>query len=171
MPDLSVADTAQGREFYLPAGEVGNRAIFDCFYGYIIRGLPVYQSPEDEFGSFAVPISLPVENLVFDIIYHRSIPIAETVEAVLFGFPNGGPDDVAEQTVKNQLPLSDRPLELAGSPPAVATPLAPGLNRVAERVYARMGWNPDEFRGVRLQVRHPPMSSRVVLRWKLPERP
>ncbi len=171
MPELGYSDTPLGREFYLPAGEVGNRAVFDCVYGYIMRGLPAYRRPEDEVGSFAVPITLPVEHLVFDIVYHKSIPIAETVESALYGFPHGGPDDVTEQTVKNRLPLSEKPVELAGSPPAVATPLAPVLSRVAEKVYARMGWNADDFRGVRLQVQHPPMSSRVVLRWKLPEAP
>jgi len=171
MPELTFTDTALGREFYLPSGEVGNRAVFDCFYGYIMRGLPAYRTPEDSVGSFAVPITLPVENLVFDIVYHRDIPIAETIEAALYGFPHGGPDDVTEQTVQNQLPLSERPSELAGPPPAVATPLVPALHRIAERVYSRMGWNPDDFRGVRLQVPNPPMSSRVVLRWKLAERP
>jgi hypothetical protein len=171
MPDLTFTDTALGREFYLPVGEVGNRAVFDCFYGYIMRGLPAYRTPEDSVGSFAVPITLPVENLVFDIIYHRDIPIAETVAAALYGFPHGGPDDVTEQTVRNQLPLSQRPLELAGSPPAVATPLAPALHRIAERVYSRMAWNPDDFRGIRLHVPHPPMSSRLVLRWQLAEKP
>ncbi len=171
MPELSFTDTALGREFYLPSGEVGNRAVFDCFYGYIMRGLPAYRTPEDLYGSFAAPITLPVENLVFDIVYHRDIAIAETLEAALYGFPHGGPDDVTEQTVSNQLPMSERPRELAGSPPAVATPLAPPLHRIAERVYSRMGWNPDDFRGVRLHMPHPPMSSRVVLRWKLEEGP
>jgi hypothetical protein len=171
MPVLTFMDTKLGREFYLPSGEVGNRAVFDCFYGYIMRGLPSYRTSEDTVGSFAVPITMPVENLVFDIVYHKSIPIAETVESALFGFPHGGPDDVTEQTVRNQLPLNERPMELAGSPPAVATPLAPALHRIAERVYTKMGWNPDDFRGIRLQVAHPPMSSRVVLKWQLPSPP
>ncbi|HYE61102.1 MAG TPA: hypothetical protein VD997_03825 [Phycisphaerales bacterium] len=171
MPPLSYMDTPAGREFYLPSGEVGNRAVFDCFYGYVMHGLPAYRTPDDSVGSFAVPITLPAENLIFDIIYHREIPIGETVEALLYGFPHGGPDDVTEQTIRNQLPLSEKPSELAGSPPAVATPLAPVLHRIAERVYARMRWNPADFRGIRLHVPHPPMSSRVVLRWKLSERP
>lgn len=171
MPDLGFLDTPQGREFHLPAGEVGNQAVFDCVYGYIVRGLPAYRRAGDEVGSFAVPITLPAEHLLFDIVHHTSVPVSEAVEAAMYGFPHGGPDDMTEQTVKNQLPMSEKPSELAGSPPAVATPLAPVLSRIAERVYARMGWKAEDFRGVRLQVQHPPMSSRVVLRWKLPEAP
>jgi hypothetical protein len=31
-----------------------------------------------------------------------------------------------------------------------------------------MGWKPSEFRGVRVQMRFPPMGTRMVIRWKLP---
>jgi hypothetical protein len=167
MPALSIVDGPEGRDVMLPGGEVGNQAAFDCFYGYRFRGISALRRQGDEYGAFAAPITLPAERLIFDLIFHKSLAIDQTAQALLYGFPHGGPDDPSTQTERNQLRLSERPMELAGSPPAVATPLAPPIARIAERVYARMDWNPSDFRGLRLHVPHPPMSSRVVIRWPL----
>jgi hypothetical protein len=118
-----------------------------------------------------VAITLPVESVVFDIVFHRSLAIDRSIEAMLYGFPHGGPDNPSAQSARNQLPMTERPTELAGPPPALATPLVPTITRIAERVYSRMGWDPKEFRGLRLHVPYPPMLSQVVMRWPLPEAP
>jgi hypothetical protein len=171
MPGIESFTGADGREFILPAGPVGNQAAFDCFYGYIARGLPAYRDAENEWGSTASPITLPVETMLLDIIYHKDAAIPDQPEILVYGFPHGGPDNPSAQTVQNLLPITERAVELAGSPPALATPLAPQLARMAQRVYTRMGWNPSDFRGLRIQIKYPPMSSRVVVRWPLPPAP
>jgi hypothetical protein len=170
MPALRMVDDATAHEILLPGGQVGNRAAFDCYYGYRAVGLAGVRSPGNEFGSFGLALTLPVENVVFDLIFHRSLAIDESVEALLYGFPHGGPDSPAEQSPQNQLPMSERPIELAGSPPALTTPLVPAVTKLAERVYMRMGWNPSDFRGLRLQVPYAPMGSQIVMRWPLPEK-
>ena len=71
------------------------------------------------------------------------------------------------QTPSNELTLQERDVDLAGSPPALATAAVPGLAKMASTLYARMNWHPSEFRGMRIHVKHPPMSSRVVMRWPL----
>lgn len=171
MPTLSAVEVPGGRELMLPAGEVGNRATFDCYYGYRVRGVPAFRSPGNELGSFGVAITLPVEHVIVDLIFHRSLAVDRTAEGLLFGFPHGGPDSPSKQSEGNRLPMSERPAEMAGPPPALATPLFPAITRIAERVYSRMGWDPRDFRGLRLQVPYAPMGSQVVLRWHLPERP
>ncbi len=170
MPELSMVDDGGGNDILLPGGQVGNRAAFDCYYGYRALGIPAVRVPGNEVGSFAVAVTLPVENVVFDLVFHRSLKLEDRVESQLYGFPNGGPDYPSRQSVRNQLPMSERPVELAGSPPALTTPLVPSITRIAERVYQRMGWNPAEFRGLRLQVPYAPMGSQVVMRWPLPEK-
>jgi hypothetical protein len=171
MPPLSSANVTGGREVSLPAGEVGNRATFDCYYGYRVRGVPAFRAPGNELGSYGVAVTMPVESVVLDLIFHHSLAIDKTVEGLLFGFPHGGPDNPTAQSDRNRLPMSERPVELAGPPPALATPLVPAVGRIAERVYARMGWDPRDFRGLRLQVPYAPMGSQVVMHWPLPEKP
>ncbi len=167
MPTLLASEGPEGREISLPGGQIGNRAAFDCFFGYIYRGLPSARTPDNEFGSTAATVTLPAETLVFDLIVHRDVQIPSMPEVALYGFPHGGPEDPSAQTARNMLPMSERPIELAGSPPAVATPLAPGIARVIDRVYSRLGHKAADFRGMRLTLRYPPMSSRLVMRWPL----
>lgn len=171
MPALEVRDGPEGRVFTLPGGPVGKQAEFDCTLGYIARGFPTYRTEGNEHASAAVPITVPVETLIFDVLLHKDIPLPDEPEVLVYGFPHGGMDSPAEQQVHNMLPCSDRVVELAGSPPAVALTVAPNYARLVSTIYARMGWNPSEFSGYRLEMKFPPMSSRVVVRWKLIDDP
>lgn len=171
MPQIESIDRGGEREFILTGGSLGNLGAFDCTFGYIARGLNAFRSESDSWASVATGITLPINTLVFDIIYHRERPVPRQPEVLVYGFPHGGLDSPAAQTVQNQLPISGEFTELADSPPAVATPLVPWYGQAVGRVYARMGWNPKDFLGMRMQMPYPPMSTRVVVRWPLPEQP
>ncbi len=167
MPALEVVDGPEGREFVLPGGPVGKRSAFDCYLGYVARGFPSYAKPGNEHASAASPITLPVETLILDVLLHKDIVIPKVPEVLLYGFPHGGMDNPAAQGIHNQLPCTERVVELAGQPPAVASSLASQYAKVVDSAYARLGWKPSDFRGYRLEYRFPPMSSRVVVRWDL----
>ena len=170
MPPVESVMTPDGQEFVLPGGPIGNQAAFDCFFGYVARGLPAYRAPMNEFASIGAPITLPVEVLVFDLILHRDLPMASAPVVEVYGFPHGGVESPAAQTIHNLLPINQEPVGLPGNPPALATPLVPRYSQIAARVYERMGWNPGDFRGLRVEMPYAPMSSRVVLKWNLPEK-
>jgi hypothetical protein len=166
MPELTMRAVRSGFDVVIPRGQVGNRAAFDCYYGNGMRGRPINATPGSDFGAFSATITMPAEMLVFDLIFHHTLAIGPTIEAALYGFPNGSPDDPSHNP--DRLPMSERPVELAGRPLALATPLVPAITRIADRMYKRMGWDPNEFQGVRLQMPYPPLSSQVVMRWPLP---
>lgn len=171
MPAIEIVTGPDGREFLLPGGPVGKQSQFDYFSGYVARGLPMYADPNNTYGSVAAPITVPAERLIFDVIFHRDLARTIAPEALLYGFPHGGIDSPAAQTVQNLLPMKPDIVEVAGSPPAVATAHIPRYSQLVARVFERMNWTPGEFRGLRAQMLYPPMSSRVVLRWVLPQRP
>jgi hypothetical protein len=172
MPALSFETYPGGRDVLLPEGEVGSRATFDCYNGTVIRGLPAHRTPGSDYGMFEIANLMPAEMLVFDLIFHRELAIGDAVEALLFGARGVSLGRAAalehDSRHADQLPMSERPREIAGKPPALSTPLVPALTRIAEFVYKRMGWNSREFQAVRLQLPYPPVSSSVVMRWSLP---
>lgn len=168
MPPLEAVRVGEKVEHMLPGGPVGNAGAFDCYVGNLVRGLPRYATPDNPTGSFAASVSLPVEQIVFDLIVHRDIPAPTGVDVRVFGFPHGGPDDPSAQQQRNQLPISGEFNELAGSPPAVTTPSVPNYARMADFIYERLGRRGTEFRGVRMVMPYPPMSTLVVARWDLP---
>jgi hypothetical protein len=172
MPPLSIETVAGGFDVLLPSGPVGNLATLDCYFGYIARGYAAHRGSANAFGVLGIPITIPVEMVVFDLVFHRSLAIGETVEALLYGAADRSPErsttDEQDPHARDRLPMSERPLELAGRPPALSTPVVPAITRIAEHVYKRMGWDPKEFQGLRLQVPYPPASSYVEMRWPLP---
>jgi hypothetical protein len=169
MPALTFVDNGGPREVVLPPGDVGNSGVFDCYFATRYAGVPANCSPENEFGSVGCDAPLPVETAVCDLIFHESLALDKTVDAGLYGFPMGKPAWPWKRAAR-QLQMTERPVELAGSPPALTTPLVPAITRIAERVYSRMGWNPKEFRGLRLQVPYAPMGSELVMKWPLPDK-
>lgn len=171
MPTIESQPGREGVEYILPAGPVGNTAAFDCVTGYSMRGLPLCRDERNEYGSTAVSNTFPVETLIFDLLVHQALPMPPEPEVIVYGFPHGGMESPAEQVVQNVLPIAAPIAELAGRPPVVAMPLFPRYSQLVAFVFERMGWTPAQFRGWRVQIGFPPMSSRVVLRWPLPERP
>lgn len=167
LPEIESIRQTGGLDYMLPGGAVGNLGAFDCVTGYVVRGLPTRKSPGNEWGSVAAVITPPVEWLVFDLLTHRDAALAQAPELLVYGFPHGGADSPDAQSISNQLPISADLVELPGMPPAVATPLVPRYNQLINRIYQRLGWDAQHFRGARVQMPYPPMSSRVILRWPL----
>jgi len=171
VPALEQVISPEGREIMLPGGPVGSQGACDCVFGYAAKGLSRYRNEEDRFASVAASILLPTEVLICDLLLHNSVELEGKPELLIYGFPHGGIDSPAAQSVQNQLPHNFDVTELVGSPPAVGTAHIPRYSRIVNRVYEHMGWKPDEFRGYRVQIPYPVMSSKVVLRWPLPVRP
>jgi len=171
LPQIEVVTHSDGRELVLPAGPAGVVPSFDCCMGYVWRGLSGYRDADNQYGSAAAPVSLPCESLLFDLIMHRDVQMAGKPEALIYGFPHGGAESPKQQTASNLMNLRQELVELPSRPVTVATASLPTYTRMASRVYERMGWNADEFIGLRLQVQFPPMGSRVVVRWPLPDAP
>lgn len=53
------------------------------------------------------------------------------------------------------------------APPRVTTPLVPRYGELVEAVFAKLGWDPSEFGGLRFEMKFPPMPSYAVLAFPL----
>ncbi len=169
IPQVDATNTEQGRDYVMRSGEVGNTGAFDCFAGEIMRSeVGRYATPEDQIGEVGMVIAMPCESIVIDLLYHRDLDFVSQATSILFSevIPHGQRTPGVEDS--KVLPIHPRLVALAGSPPAVATPLVPRYSEMVQRVFDRTGWNPSEFAGVRVEMEYPPLHSQLMIRFPLP---
>lgn len=157
-------------EYVLPGGPIGRTAGFTCFFGEIMRGLPMHSTPENRRGEFTSGVSIPVETLVLDLLVHRDVRMGGAPEVGVFGTPTGRTINPTARSEESRLPLAEKLVEIAGAPPAIATPMVPRYSEIADVAYARLGYPGSAFRGYRLVLPFPPLSSTTIVGWSLPER-
>lgn len=171
IPEIDAVPVEGGTDYVLQPGPIGNRGAFDCFLGDMLRaGASRYRTDEDTTGEFGATVTVPSEQLVFDLIAHKDASFAlEATSHVYAAYftheQRGGQWDEAAR-----LPIRQSPVELAGSPPAVATPLVPRYSDMQSYVFDRLGWKASDFQGVRFQMKYPPLGSTVIQRFELPAR-
>jgi len=172
LPDIRAEDTPEGTDIVLMPGPIGNFGAIDCFQGEMMRAaVSRYRNGGDNVGEFGAAISVPVETLVMDLLVHEDLAFALGARVHVLGrvTPRGQP--TGDERDISALPIVDEVRELAGRPPAMATPRIPGYPRMIELVCARLGVDPRRMRAGRLEMKYPPLGSTVVVRFELPERP
>lgn len=170
-PEIEAVETDEGVDYILKPGPIGNRAAMDCYFGDLTRSAASrWRVGADTTGEFGATITVPVETLLFDLIAHEDVAFVLRARALVYSHQFGMVERAGERGESSLLPIHQEAVELPGSPPAIATPLARQYPELVERVFARTGWAPERFRAVRLEMKYPPLGSTVVLRFDLPER-
>lgn len=171
-PHIDVVHTRGDRDYVLMPGAVGESAAFDCFKGDVFRAaVPRFRSRPDETGDFGASISMPSEHLLLDLIVHKDLDFALASQVLAFstiyaaGEADRGSNDVSV------LPIHHRPVELIGSPLAVGTPRATRYTEFVRTMQERLGVDPADLRGIRVELKYPPLGSMVVFRYPLPAPP
>lgn len=172
VPTINISGDPRVKDFVLRSGPVGNSGAFDVFAGEIMRNsVPRYATEADPTGEFSTLVAMPVESLVMDLVYHTSLtPMGDARAMVFSETPDNGTHFTHENDPK-RLPINVPVLHLAGSPPAVATPLVPRYAEIVSRAFSRTGWNPSEFKATRVEIKFPPLNSLVSMRFGLESRP
>ena len=172
LPEIQAVECAEGTDYVLQPGPIGNRGAFDLFFCDMLRaGACRYQTPEDKTGEFGLTLTVPTEQVVFDLIAHRDIAYALDAQAMVYAYFFAAGQHEGDWDDASRLPIRQQPVEIAGSPPAVATPLVPRYADIHQHIYDRLGWSASEFRGVRYSMKYMPLGASVVLRFDLPNRP
>ncbi len=168
MPEIRAVPSRLGWDYELGDGPVGNLGAFTCFFGRIVRGAtPALYTEQDPVLDLLSHVTMPVETMLFDVLVHRDLPYLMTPTVMLMASTDGvGPGRSGQS-----IPLDARPVEVAGHPPMLGTPLIPRYEELAARVFARGGWDAKEFLALRLTIKYPPMHSVTVMRSALPLKP
>lgn len=166
MPEVHVSSHPGATLYELGEGPVGKTGEFSCLFGFIDRGeVPRFRDEANRVGELVSSVSIPSEHLQLDLIAHESLGEVLGAEAMLYGSIGGSLDNVGSM----RLPMAERVTDLGVGAP-VGTPLIERYDEAVGAVMARAGWDAREFRCLRLVMECPPMSSRALLRYALPER-
>jgi hypothetical protein len=68
-----------------------------------------------------------------------------------------------------RLPMFEPLLDLGSADPAPVTPEVPRYAELLQTMFSRTGWSASEFRGFRIKMAYPPISTALVMRYALPE--
>jgi len=167
LPDVRVVEDAQSTIYELAEGPLGNHGSTTLVYGNITRCFaPRYREDANIMGECITEMNAPSEHLLFDVFVHRDVASREQFEARTY---QGEPGSYFARR-SPELP-SNEAIQDLGSPPLAATTLFPPYRQLVDDVFERLEWNPRDFRGLRLEMKYPPVPAISVLRYPLPEGP
>lgn len=167
LPHMHVTQRGDTKIFELGEGPVGRTGECSCFFGFTDTAeVPRYRDASNSVGEFVSSVSIPVETLLFDMFVHRDLKEAMEPTVEMIGSIGGSVEGVG--ALRLPLPETIRDMGLGA---VVDTPLVEKYAEGVNAVFHRLGRDGREFRCLRLLVDFPPMSSRVITRFELPERP
>jgi hypothetical protein len=164
-PALNMREVGTLQVIELSEGPVGMTGSVSCLFGVQKREFgPIHRSEQNTQNSYFTLLSTPAEAVIADLFIHRDLGVAGTVEAFLRSQLNTRVAGVHDGKFRGEpLPL-DEPLASLGSPPAVMTPEFPRYGQLMDWVCERMGWNFEEFEGVRVRMAYPPIPTVLEFR-------
>jgi hypothetical protein len=129
----------------------------------------VHRTEGDRFGELAMQVSSPLRDAYVDVLFDKSLPTVEPSPAMYFAAING-----LEHGEYRELRRFSG--EFHGGfvdSPRVSMHSRPDAARYAKLLAhgaSLVGRKPGDFRCYRAHMLHPPMLTRAVVRWLLPER-
>lgn len=170
LPEIRRTVSSQGvTRFETVGGTAGNTGQFSWFNAWTDRcACSRWRDPRSPFFEHNVWSSTPVEMLVFDLFIHRSIALtSKPTIHILSHLPSGPGGDHREC----ELPVAEKVVEFPAGPFDLMMPDLPAYPRMMAKVFAHTGFDATEFAAYRFRMRYPPIASRAVLRYQLPEKP
>jgi len=167
LPEVHLTQRGDTTIYELGEGPVGRTGECSCFFGFTDAALaPRYRDASNSVGEFVSSVSIPAEALLFDLFIHRDLAEAMRPRTEMIGSISGSVEGAG--LLRLPLPENIRDMGLGA---AVDTPLVDRYAEGVGAVFERLERDPRDFRCLRLLVDFPPMSSRAIIRYDLPERP
>lgn len=168
MPEIHIDERDDGMFYDLGQGPIGKTGEFSCYFGYGYRRfVPRYTANAGSRGSLYCAVSMPVEQVMFDLFVHRDLPEARNADGAVYGKP-WADRGILEESAR--LPIEERVIDL-GRGANVSTPMAKDYPEVIGLAFERAGWNPKNFHCLRLVVEYPPMPSTIAMSIELATKP
>lgn len=168
LPEIRKRVAAEGIVNYellpAPVGFTGQQTVFT---GEIVRELALIRATRPgEKATFATVVRTPCQVFVYDQFVHRDLfPSVTDRELCVFSELNAP----VTQEDHDRLPVAERVRPLGRGLNAARTADLPGYLDTLRTIFARAGWNPDDFDLYRVRLAYPPLPAAVAIRHTLPE--
>lgn len=170
MPDLMRRQTHDGVELLIPAGPVGNTGLVDCvFAAQVLAHGDRYRTETETHADLFSFITLPVERIVYDLLLHRDMLLPGVPRVMVLNKPVMAPIPDSESSY--QLLPVDAKARSMGSARSVRLGGYDQYIDLLTDVMAAAGRQLIDFVTYRVEVEMPPMTSTLVMRYDLPEKP
>lgn len=165
---IDVVEAGAIKRFELAAGPVGNQGRTNCVFGsYLHHLFSRYASPADDFATFYVQLETPVERVIFDMFIHEDIRTEDLPDTFLC-------DRLTHRHIAREsdlefeaLPITEQPFALGQGAAGAVTPHIPFYSKLIDFIGERIGHSPEEFRGSRIDMKYPPISTALARRMRL----
>ena len=157
-----------GMNYELCEGPVGHTAESTFVFGWITRGLgSVHGNAEGDVAEFMVSLQTPAEALVFDLLVHRDLPFHGLPSLAVYSAMQGQAPFPLSEHGRYQVVIEREVQELGRGLTGVPTPHYSRQRELMEHALGRAGWDPEEFRVLRLELAYPPIPATGVLSYPL----
>ena len=171
LPEIREVAIEGGTELVLGEGPVGNTATANCLTAVVAEGFaPRHAAESDMHASLWTNLHTPVEALQYDLLLHRDLGFG-TPTAHLLSAMETAHEPQLQWNEDDTLPLTERVERLGAGPPVMASPLFPRYHELAADAVRYAGHDPEQYEGWRFVLRYPPIPTRAVLRFSLPQAP
>jgi hypothetical protein len=170
-PELRIADTpSRTRRVELPEGPVGCNSAVTLFTGLTYRAASPRVRPDDadRYREHFTGLNTPAELAIHDLYIHHDLEFARRPESCLYSQLPGGVSYPNGPRSSGQLQHGEALQDLSGRPVHPITADVPGYDRVVGHVIERLGFTLDDFHGLRIRLRFPPVPSIHMYRYELP---
>lgn len=167
-PPMSLIRTPRATRHELGVSPTAEDKAITCVFGSMFRRIYSRTDfPSDGVGGMLV-LDTPVERCIFDAFVHRSLDLSGPPEALLLDRLTHPHGYRAEDVAAESLPLDNTPRLLGPGTGGTVTPHLPWYPRLFERICTRIGRDPDEFVGYRVEMVYPPIPTAMLVRFFRP---
>ena len=166
LPVLRRVDDHDAVSFELTEGPAGNTGALTCTAGTMHRELPLYGDLENGWGTHIARCEVPSEQMIVDILFHRSLEFAIPPIVELYS-------DVAGMTsthVRTKLHLSEPLMDLGVSRNPPPTPHYAGYRKMIDWLMDRTGFAYEDFHAFRIKIAYPAFPTALEFKHPLPIR-
>lgn len=173
LPDINIGKNAAGiAEYQLGATPIGGREGSTVISGERIRSAgSMFRDGTNEHGRTALAFRQPIERAVLDMWVHRDLFPHADPQASHYSEVNGVHWDEQSPAHAEVLPLVERVDHRGAGLSNAALMDVPQYRNLMDFSFAAVGWNPNDFALFRLKMDYPPISTALVMKLELPERP